>query len=215
MKSQYRILFGFGALLLAVSLACGGSAAPTAVPTSIPTAIPLPTNPPPPTEEAQQQTQDQGQQGTSDMVLFTDENGLFSFELPGDWLYDHGTGDNYYYDRFSSPNQLGFVENIVYNDGTAFVKSQKGQFALNLLNNLYSATGQVGDIKVTGDQLQNDGSERLEWESKSGGYSGLSFFETRGDDNATFLMLTTWWDNGVDQATYDTIMNAISTYRIP
>lgn len=50
MKSQYRNLFGFIALLVAVSLACGAFGAPAEAPTS----APLPTNPPPPTSEPAQ-----------------------------------------------------------------------------------------------------------------------------------------------------------------
>lgn len=212
MKS-YRMLFGFAALLLLVSLACGGSAEPTPYPT-IP---PVPTNPP---VEQQQQTEEPSNQGqtTTDngLVTFVDENNLAAFDLPGDWFYEHSTGDNYYVDRFTSPDEVsGFIENIVYNDGTPFVKSQKGKFALDLINTFYSATGQVGDIRITSDQIQNDGSERLEWVSKSGGYSGVSFLETRGEDNATFLLFTAWWLDTADQETLDTINNAISSYHIP
>ena len=212
MKS-YCMLFGFAALLLLVSLACGGSGEPTPYPT-IP---PVPTNPP---VEQQQQTEEPStqEQTTTDngLVTFVDENNLAAFDLPGDWFYEHSTGDNYYVDRFTSPDEVsGFIENIVYNDGTPFVKSQKGKFALDLINTFYSATGQVGDIRITSDQIQNDGSERLEWVSKSGGYSGVSFLETRGDDNATFLLFTAWWLDTADQETLDTINNAISSYHIP
>ena len=204
------MLFAFAALLLAVSLACGGSAAPTANPT-LP---PVPTNAPAQQDQGQQQGQQQSTDGG--LVTFTDENGLAAFDLPGDWFYEHTTGDNYYVDRFTAPDEVsGFIENIVYNDGTAFVRSQNGQFALNLINSFYSATGQVGDIRVTSDQIMNDGSERLEWVSKSGGYSGVSFFETRGSDNATFLMLTAWWLDNADQATLDAINGAISSYHVP
>lgn len=206
MKS-YRMIFAFAALLMVVSLACGGSSTPAVNPT-IP---PVPTNVPQDQGEQQQQ-----QPADNGLVTFTDENGLAAFDLPGDWLYSHTTGDNYYVDRFTSPDEVsGFVENLVYNDGTAFVKSQKGQFALELINNFYSATGAVGDIRISSDQIMNDGSERLEWVSKSGGYSGVSFFETRGDDNSTFMMLTSWWMDSADQATIDTINNAIASYRIP
>jgi outer membrane protein assembly factor BamB len=201
------MLFAFAALLLTVSLACGGSAEPTANPT-LP---PAPTSAPP-------VQQDQGGQQTTDngLVTFTDENGLAAFDLPGDWTYNHTVGDNYYVDRFTAPDGAsGFIENLVYNDGTPFVRSQNGQFALDLINSFYSATGQVGDIRVSSDQIMPDGSERLEWASKSGGYSGVSFFETRGEDNSTFLMFTAWWLDVADQATLDAINNAITSYYIP
>lgn len=200
------MLFVFVALLAAVSLACGGSAQPT----SNPTLPPVPTTAPVQENQGQQPASDNG------LITFVDENNLAAFDLPGDWTLNHSTGDNYYVDRFTSPDGAsGFIENLVYNDGTSFVKSQKGKFALDLINNFYSFTGQVGDIRVTSDQIMPDDSERLEWVSKGGGYSGVSFFETRGDDNATFLMFTAWWLDTADQATLDAVNNAIASYRIP
>ena len=51
MKSQYRMLFAFVVLLLAVSLACFGVTTPTSnPPTAEPTRVSEPTNPPQPTE---------------------------------------------------------------------------------------------------------------------------------------------------------------------
>lgn len=203
---KFRMLFVFVALLAAVSLACGGSAQPT----SNPTLPPVPTTAPVQENQGQQPASDNG------LITFVDENNLAAFDLPGDWTLNHSTGDNYYVDRFTSPDGTsGFIENLVYNDGTSFVKSQKGKFALDLINNFYSFTGQVGDIRVTSDQIMPDDSERLEWVSKGGGYSGVSFFETRGDDNATFLMFTAWWLDTADQATLDAVNNAIASYRIP
>lgn len=205
MKSN-RMLFGFVALLVIVSLACGGSSEPTAAPT-IP---PAPTNPP------VEQPTEQQQQGSSDeLVTFTDGNGLLAFDLPGDWTYEQTSDTNYYVDTFTSPDGSALIESLVYNDGTAFVKSQKGKFALDLINTFYSATGQVGDIRVTSDQIMDDGSERLEWTSKSGGFSGVSFLETRGADNSTFLLFTAKWLNDADQSVFDAINNAIASYRIP
>lgn len=207
---QYRMLFAFAAIMLAVSLACGGSSAPA---TENPTLPPAPTQAAAPTDAP---AQPQDQPADNGLVTFTDENGLAAFDLPGDWTYSHSTGDSYYVDRFTTPDGFsGLVESLVYNDGTAFVNSQKGKFALDLINTFYSTTGQAGDIKVTGDQIMPDGSECLEWTSKSGGYSGMSFFETRGDDNSTFMMFSLWWDDGADQSVLDVINNAIASYRIP
>jgi hypothetical protein len=204
MKSN-RMLFGFITLLVIVSLACGGSAAE---PATNPTLPPVPTNPP------AQQEQPQNQGSSNEIVTFTDENGLLAFDLPGDWTYEQTSDTNFYVDSFSSPDGSALIESLVYNDGTAFVKSQKGKFALDLINTFYSATGQVGDIRVTSDQIMDDGSERLEWSSKSGGFSGVSFLETRGD-NTTFLLFTAKWLDTVDQATFDAVNNAIASYRIP
>ncbi|HNE06417.1 MAG TPA: hypothetical protein PLT08_17955, partial [Anaerolineales bacterium] len=80
----------------------------------------------------------------------------------------------------------------------------------------YSSTGKNnGDIRIKSDQIMKDGSERFEWTSKGGNYSGISFFEVRGDDKRTWLMWTLVWNNTADQAVLDVIDSAIASYRIP
>lgn len=212
---QYRMLFVFIALMLAVSLACNGGSTPTAAP--IPTKAQSVPNPPSNNGNPPANPPSNGNSvgSSSDLVTFTDKNDLMAFELPGDWTYENGSDTNYYYDTFTSPDGTAKMESLVYNDGTPFVASQNGQFALGLLHNIYSNTGKEGDIRVSDDSIQADGSERLIWESKSGGYSGVSFFELRGSDKKTFLMLTAWWSNDSDQANVDAINAAIASYRIP
>jgi hypothetical protein len=102
------------------------------------------------------------------------------------------------------------MENISFDDGTTFTKSDAGATALNILNKGY--TGGAGDIKITGDVVQGDGSERLDWTSKEGGYSGQSFFETRG---TTFLMLSLLAGEGFEEVYGSVFDNTLATYAIP
>jgi hypothetical protein len=214
MKSQYRMLFAFVALLLAVSLACrGGSAPATTSPAATkPPSVAQPTKA---SESSSANTPTPSAGNSSGLVTFTDKNKFAEFDLPGDWTYKNGSGTHYYYDTFTSPSGNAKIEDLVYNDDTPFVANQNGKFALGLLHRIYSSTGKEGDIKITNDSIQSDGSERLAWQSKGGSYTGLSFFEIRGDDKKTFLMLTAWWKNDAEQATIDIINAAIASYHIP
>ncbi len=221
MKSQYRMLFAFIALLMVVSLACyfGGTPTPAAAPTSAPapTKAPVivpptapaqppqpPINNPPPTNN-----------NSSAIVTFTDENNLLAFDVPGDWSYEQLPGENNYIDRITAPDGSAIIDSLVYNDGTAFTGKDNGRFALQLLHQFYSNTGKEGDISISNDEIMNDGSEKLTWKSKGGGYSGVSFFELRGSDRMTFLMFTLYYSNDADQAILDVLDNAINTYVIP
>ena len=222
MKS-YCILFGFAALLVAVSLACGGSAQPTAYPTIPPVA----TNPPVQQDQGnqQQQQQQQQQQTSNGDVTFVDQNNLLAFDLPGDWTYSHTEhGDaiysdvNAYSDTFTSPDEIAKVESLVMfaNPGVVVNNSTSQAVALDILNTYYSSTGKNnGDIRISSDQIMQDGSERFEWKSKGGNYSGVSFFEVRGANKDTWLMWTAWWSNSAEQGTLDIINNAINTYYVP
>lgn len=222
MKS-YRMLFAFAALLLAVSLACGGSAEPT----QNPTLPPAPTIPPVQVQPTvtQQQPTSQPQQPSNAIVTFVDQNNLLAFDLPGDWTYentDHGR-DIYsdvvaYSDTFISPDGSAFIESLVmFADADVTINNSISQgVALDILNTYYSNTGQNnGDIRISSDQIMNDGSERFEWTSKGGNYSGISFFEVRGADKHTWLMWTLKWDNGASQDILDVLGNAIDSYRVP
>ena len=209
--SGFRFLFLFVAFVLIVGLACNFGATPAA-PTSVPPV--KPTDPPPTAVQATEPpTNNSGGNSSGGLKTFTDQNDLYEIQVPSDWTYKQVTGENYYIDQFTSPDEKALVENITYDDGTPFTGSQNGQFALKLLNKFYSNTGDVGDIRVTGDQIQPDKSERLEWTSKSGGYSGYSYFEIR--NKTTFLMITIEWVDSYQDQYIDTLNAVIKSYSVP
>lgn len=142
------------------------------------------------------------------VYTFTGPQSLFQFDIPYPWTYVNSTADNTVVDTFTAPDNLSFVENIAYDDGTQVTKSGAGAFARTLLEQHYK----VDDLKVTNDKVQTDGSERLTWNSASKNIDGESFFETRG---TTFLLLT--WV--VDTPSYDLLVpvwnTLLDTYKIP
>ena len=133
MKNRsFLYLIAFAAFILAVGLACAAlSPTPTAEPVS---------NPPtqavqPPTSESPSATTSPGT--GSDLVTFTDQNNYYQIDLPGDWKHTESSGDHYYIDTFTSGDGKAVVENIAYDDGTAFNGSENGKFALQILNQNY------------------------------------------------------------------------------
>lgn len=203
-----------------VSLACGVFSGGPDIPT--PEVQQPPTQPPqvqPPTEQSIESTpiDSTSNDSTGGYVTFTDQNNLYSIEVPADWDYGQtvDTENNYYYiDTFKSPDGGAVIENIVYDDGTAFTGSQKAKFSLYLLNTFYSSTGKEGDIRVSDDSIMKDGSERLTWTSKGGGYSGISFLEIRSN-GTTFLFFTVDWGNDVQDTYVDVLNYVIESYTIP
>lgn len=215
--------FVFVLLVLAmVSLACSlvsGSGAPVteAPPVQQPPAQQPPEQQPPTAEQPVQEEPQSSDSNDSDFVLFTDQNELYTIEVPADWTYEQtvDTETNYYYiDTFTSPDGGAVIENIVYDDGDRFTGNQKAKFALYLLNTFYSTTGKEGDIRVTDDSIMKDGSERLTWTSKGGGYSGMSYLELRSN-GTTFLFFTVDWGDDVKDTYIDTLEYVIESYTIP
>jgi hypothetical protein len=218
MKAKgFRYLFLLMALLLAVNLACSGGANPPAAQVT-----PIQPNQGEPTNSGNEQptavppqpTADNSNANSGGMTTFKDQQGLYQIEVPSDWVYKQVTGENYYIDQFKSPDGNALIENIVYDDGTTFNGGQKGTFALELIYRFYSATGSNKDITITGDQLQDDGSERLTWYSESGGYSAASYFETR-EGRTTFLMFTIEWMNDYEDTYLDTLNAVVASYFVP
>jgi hypothetical protein len=147
-----------------------------------------------------------------DTYTFTDQNNLFQFDVPLTWTNSYDEATNIHSDSFTSPDGHSIINNITYDDGTATSKSQAGDLARQILNNVY--TNGANDIKIPtgGDKVQPDGKERLIWTSRSGGYSGISIFETRG---TTFLMLSWLVDNGYEEMFGPVFDNTLSSYSIP
>jgi hypothetical protein len=144
------------------------------------------------------------------VYTFTDQNNQYQFDVPLAWTYSYNEGENVYGSIFTSPDSLSLIENITYDDGTPTSKAQAGDLALQFLNNGY--TNGANDIKITDDKVQPDGSERLTWESRDGGFSGISFFETR---DTAFLMLTWLVSEGYDEVYGPVFDNTLATYAIP
>jgi hypothetical protein len=139
---------------------------------------------------------------------FTGPGDLFEFFVPYGWEYTTDSDDTVILDTFTSPDGLSQVENIVYDDGTTVSKSQAGAFALSLLKQFY----EIDDIRVTADEVQPDGSERLTWTSASKGWEGQSFFETRG----TSFLLLTWIVTSDMYDIYEPVWTTVvDTYTIP
>lgn len=207
----YKFLFALVVFILAVGLACSSLTSTPAAPQQ-----PINTGNDQPVQPSEPQQPSNTGNSSSDLVSFTDKNSYYQINVPGDWKHEQSedTTNNYYYiDTFTSPDGNALVENIAYDDGTSFPGGSNGQFALQILHQFYSKTGKEGDIKVTDDAVQKDGSERLVWNSKAGGYTGISFFEVR--NHTTFLMFTVEYVNEAKDQYLDTLNNVISSYVIP
>jgi hypothetical protein len=203
---QYRVLSIFAALMLLVGLACG-------------LFTPDPTPVPPPTSAPAQDPDPSNNQGSSDIITVEDQNKLYMFDIPANWSYEANDlgnavySDVYMYaDTWTSPDESAVVEGISgRSEGFDFDGTTSTRVALDMLNYYYSFTGQEGDIRISETSTAEDGSTRFDWESKGGDYSGISWFEVRGD--RTFLMWTMNWGNAADQATLDVLLNAQNTYQ--
>jgi len=207
MRIQIRFLIPIVALLAALISSCTAINPPAETPTEAATVI-IPTNLP-------QQTDTPLPPVDSVNSTFVDQNNLFAIDLPADWTRLTEAQSDHYTDTFTSPDGLTKIESLIYNDGQPFEEAKNKEFALYLLNTYYSSTGKAGDIIINSDQMMENGMQRNEWNSKSGGYSGVSFFEIRGDDKATFLMFTAQWKDGTEQATLDIVNQIIAAFRVP
>ena len=144
----------------------------------------------------------------NDWWTFNADYDYFTMQVPLAWYYAYTTTDDLIIDRFTAPDAKAFIESIIYDDGTAFDKSDIGKIALGYLRDAYAE-----DLKVTDDQVQSDGSERLFWHSANNHLTGITFFERRGD--TTILILTLASNDDVWETYIDLFDRILTSYDIP
>jgi hypothetical protein len=213
-RRGFHYLLAFVSFIAAIGLACSAlTSTPTPEPQMPPTPL-APTAAAVVTEAPASTTGDAAVTPVTnaELTTFTDQNKYFQIDVPAAWKHTTSTGEHYYWDTFTSPDDGAVVENYVYDDGTPWSGKDSGKYALAVLNQLYSKTGAEGDIRISEEKLQDDGSDRLTWTSKSGGYSGISFFELRG---TAFLMFTVNWGNDYKDQYMDTLDQVVASYRLP
>jgi hypothetical protein len=141
------------------------------------------------------------------VYTFTGPDELFTIEVPTAWRYERSESDATIVDAFTAPDGHAVIQNITYDNQDFLSRGEAGALGRRLLQEFYAA-----DLRIIDDQVQADGSERLIWESASGGYRGISFLEAR---DTIFLLLTTMYDNALEEVYIDTLEYTISTYTIP
>ncbi len=201
-------LLAFLSFIAATGLACE---------TLFPTPTPIPTATPAPTEAPLATSTPSDSSSTSGFTTFTDPNNDFQIDIPSNWTHKSKSAEDHYWDTFTSPDGGAVVENYTYlkatsAGGTPWTDAEMKKYALEVLDQYYSNTGKPGDIEVTEVKPQSDGSVRLAWDSKGGGYSGLSYYELRG---TKFLLFTVDWGNGYKDQYIDTLNKVIESYRVP
>ena len=202
-------LLAFISFIAAAGLACE-TLLPSATPTALPTSTPAPT-------AAAITTATTAANSTTTLTTFTDQNNDFQIDVPADWTHKTNSGQDYYWDTFTSPDGGAVVENYTFlkatsAGGTPWNDAEMKKYAMDVLDKYYSKTSKPGDIEVTEVKAQGDGSVRLAWDSKGGGYSGLSYYELRG---TKFLLFTVDWGKDYKDQYIDVLNRVISSYRVP
>lgn len=140
---------------------------------------------------------------------FKGPNNLFEIEVPLSWKHDLSTDANLIVDSFHAPDEHASIESIVYDDGFPYAKADAGQATLRLLKEFY--TNGDGDISITDDRIMEDRRERLTWESKQGGFSGITTFEVRNE--TSLIIFSVLYDHPYED-TYRTLLEyVIDTYE--
>jgi hypothetical protein len=142
---------------------------------------------------------------------FKGPKNLFEIEVPLSWKQETSTDVNLIVDSIHAPDEHASIESIVYDDGYPYAKADAGQATLRLLNEFY--TNGAGDISITEDSIMEDRRERLTWESKQGGFSGITTFEVRNE--TSLIIFSVLYDNPYEDTYRGVLEYVIDTYEIP
>jgi hypothetical protein len=118
-------------------------------------------------------------------VTFTNQDNLYSLDIPNNWLTGHWFQDDlpYFVENFQSSDKKSYMEVFVSDDGRPFPDvDEKYIYALSVLDRLYAS-----GIKEEKRTVENDGArEILIWRSQNSRF--ISVYEVTG--KTTFIMLT-------------------------
>jgi len=138
---------------------------------------------------------------------FSGPYGLFSMQVPIQWIHTSEKGNVYQIDTFFSPDSKAAIQNIAYDDGKIITRGTADNIALDFLKEIYTK-----DVLISESRTQSDNSIRWVWKSISGDFQGTTFYETRG---TSFLMLTVMVANDQKETYTSPLDVAISSYTIP
>ncbi|MDX1435936.1 MAG: hypothetical protein R3335_03940 [Anaerolineales bacterium] len=130
---------------------------------------------------------------------------LFTIQVPTGWAYEMSEGDSTVVDTFFSPDEHAVIQNISFDDGQPVTDEEAGTVARDLITNFYA-----GDVEITNEEIQEDGSVRLTWNSPGDAFSGNSFYETRG---TTFLLFTIMWDDEYEDVYFPILDYTVGSYE--
>lgn len=142
---------------------------------------------------------------------FMGPKNLFAIEVPLSWKHETSTDANLIVDSIHAPDEHASIESIMYDDGYPYPKADAGQATLRLLNQFY--TNGAGDIAITDDRIMEDRRERLTWESKQGGFSGITTFEVRNE--TSLIIFSVLYDNPYEDTYRGLLEFVIDTYEFP
>jgi hypothetical protein len=139
-------------------------------------------------------------------------NNIYEIDIPQPWAHTREEPADMAVDTFLAPDQNSAIQILVYDDGkTKMNQAIAGQVALSVLNQSY--TNGADDIKIISDKPgQAQGTERLDWKSKTGGYQGVTFFQGRGN---TLVLLSFLFVNGYEDDYQFMVDYTMSTYILP
>ncbi|MFN8410932.1 MAG: hypothetical protein U0Z26_00955 [Anaerolineales bacterium] len=92
-------------------------------------------------------------------------------------------------EEFWAPDRNAVIESITVDTGEVVQLNFAGDYAIGWLNSRYSDG--FKDVKILSEVIMNDQIEKVEWTSRRGGYSGVTFFEIH--DKTKVVVLTTAW----------------------
>jgi len=127
---------------------------------------------------------------------------VFTLEVPTTWTeYDDvGRIENTQIKGFSSPDRHAAVQIATYRQGSFVTQKAKAIKTLDTMRLMYGY-----DLRVAHDKALPDGRERLAWSAARRGISGISFFNSYGNNIYIFSVV---WDDAF-QGMYADRLNAI------
>lgn len=138
---------------------------------------------------------------------YFDPQGRFRLDVPAGWQREATHADFTVIQRFRSPDLRASIDVVLYDDGQTRSKPEAALIVQTLLDLHYAS-----DVRIVGDEIQPDGSERLTWISPAESIHGRVYFEIR--DSLLVIQVVQSPDEGADLYA-DALQQAVASFSKP
>lgn len=131
---------------------------------------------------------------------------VFTLEVPTAWskYADIGRIENTQIEGFLSPDWHAAVQIATYRQGSIVTKQAKAIKTLDVMRLMYGY-----DLDISHDKALPDGRERLAWSAARRDISGISFFDSYGNNIYIFSVV---WDDAFQSMYEDTLNTIIESF---
>lgn len=138
---------------------------------------------------------------------FEAQDGMFQVEVPLEWSVIHEDGDDFYIDTFISPDDHGVIQAIVFTHLAPLSEAEAEAYVREMVSAVYG-----DNLRTISGEWSPEKTFSLEWHEDDALFSGMSYFDMRGNTSVIFSLV---YDDEWEYVYSPVLDYTIGTYFVP